>query len=219
MFKFHPSQFVVITGKAGQGKSTLALNMLVKLAYDQGIVSFLYVPENELGLREKLRLLWPRDDVSFEYLTRTKFIIQPSLRDENQPPHTMDWVLSRAYETVKNHNVEIILIDPWNELDRARKKDELLTDYIGWCIGQIKDFTRNLQVTVIVVAHPTKAVNENGGRLPHLSDIEGSMNWYNKCDHGLIVVREDSGNPARGITAKVRESPDAGRLGGCHFTL
>ncbi len=216
IFKFYPGQFVVVTGKAGQGKSTLILNMLTRLAFDAGIVSFLYVPENEVNLREKMRLLWPRDDVSFEYLIRTKFIIQTSIRDEEQS-HTMGWVLSRAAAMVAAHKVEIVFIDPWNELDRAKPRDMLLTDYIGECIMQIKDFCRSLGVTVILCAHPTKAVNENGGRLPHLSDIEGSMAWYNKCDNGLIVVR-DEGNTSRVISAKVREI-GAGRLGQCYFKV
>jgi hypothetical protein len=79
----------------------------------------------------------------------------------------------------------------------------------------LKDFCRTMNATVIVVAHPTKAVNENGGRVAGLADIEGSMNWFNKCDNGLIVVREE-GNTARVISAKVREI-GAGRVGVCHF--
>jgi hypothetical protein len=92
----------------------------------------------------------------------------------------------------------------------------LLTDYIGECLMMLKQFCRSLNVVVIVVAHPTKAVNERGGRLAGLADIEGSMNWFNKCDNGLIVVREAEQNTARVISAKVREI-GAGRLGVCYF--
>lgn len=217
IFKLYPSQFVVVTGKAGQGKSTFVLNCLVKLAYERGMSSFLYVPENESNLRDKLRRLWSRDDASFEFLARSKFIIQTSVRDEDHPAHTMPWILHRAAQVVESHKVEVVMIDPWNELDRAKPKDMLLSDYIGECIMHIKDFCRSLGVTVIVCAHPTKAVNENGGRVPQLSDIEGSMNWYNKADNGLIVVR-DEGNAARIISAKVREI-GAGRLGQCWFKV
>src|SRR5690242_7446022 len=83
IFKIYPSQFVVVTGKAGQGKSTFVLNCLVKLAYERGMASFLYVPENEANLRDKLRRIWSRDDASFEFLARSKFIVQTSIRDED----------------------------------------------------------------------------------------------------------------------------------------
>lgn len=217
IFKFYPSQFVVVTGKAGQGKSTFILNCLVKLAYERGMASFLYVPENEANLRDKIRRLWTLDDASFEFLARSKFIIQTSIRDEHHPAHTMPWILNRAAQVVESHKVEVVMIDPWNELDRAKPKDMLLTDYIGECIMQIKDFCRSLGVTVIILAHPTKAVNENGGRIPHLSDIEGSMNWYNKADNGLIVVREED-NSSRIISAKVREI-GAGKVGMAWFKV
>jgi hypothetical protein len=73
-----------------------------------------------------------------------------------------------------------------------------------------------MNVTVFIVAHPTKAVNENGGRAVNLSDIESSMSWFNKCDNGLIVSRD--GNSAKIVSAKVREL-GAGRLGVCHFSV
>ena len=49
-----------------------------------------------------------------------------------------------------------------------------------------------------------------------MADIEGSMNWYNKCDNGLIVARDPSASSCRVISAKVREI-GAGRRGECHF--
>ena len=76
-----------------------------------------------------------------------------------------------------------------------------------------------LNTTKVIVAHPTKAVNENGGRIATLADIEGSMNWSNKADNGLIIVREPGQNSGRIISAKVREAPEAGDLGTCHFTI
>ena len=91
-----------------------------------------------------------------------------------------------------------------------------MTDYIGRCLMLIKDFCRTMNAIVIVVAHPTKAIANTGNKVVSLADIEGSMNWYNKCDNGLIVVRDPVGNTAKVISAKVREV-GAGRRGECHF--
>ncbi|MGC2077133.1 MAG: hypothetical protein WA728_14085, partial [Xanthobacteraceae bacterium] len=43
LFKFYLGQFVVVTGLAGSGKSTFMLNVLAKVAKQQGVGSFLYV--------------------------------------------------------------------------------------------------------------------------------------------------------------------------------
>lgn len=218
ILKFYLGQFLVITGVAGHGKSTFALNVLLKLALEKRVGSFLYVPENEGHLKEKLRLIWTGTDAQFEHFCRSQCTVQSAVQHEQrEPAHDIRWVLSKAEWAVTHRGAEIVMIDPWNELDRARDKNELMTDYIGRCLVEIKDFCRSMNAVVIVVAHPTKAIATNGGRVVSLADIEGSMNWYNKCDNGLIVVRE-AGNTCKVISAKVREI-GAGKLGACHFMV
>jgi len=85
------------------------------------------------------------------------------------------------------------MIDPWNEVEHARRRDESVTDYIGRGIRALKRFARLYDVAVIVIAHPTKDVGRDGkGRPPTLYDIEGSAHWFNKCDHGIVVHRPNA---------------------------
>ena len=218
IFKFYLGQFVVVTGIAGHGKSTFLLNVLLKIARDRGVRSFMYVPENEAYLRDKLLKIWG-DEATFEHFAGTQCFIQSAVPDNyDDAPRTLDWVLEKAVAAIEKDKVEVVLIDPWNELDRAKPRDQLLTDYIGEGLMLLKQFCRTFNVIVIVVAHPTKAVNEKGGRVAGLADIEGSMNWFNKCDNGLIVVRDPEKSNAQVISAKVREI-GAGKLGICHFTV
>lgn len=216
ILKFYLGQFLVVTGIAGHGKSTLMLNLLLRLAMAKGVGSFLYVPENEGHLKEKLRKIWTGNEKQFEHFCRSQCTVQSAVpHAQYEPAHTIDWVLDKAAWAVEHRNAEIVLIDPWNELDRARKRDELMTDYIGRCLMLIKDFCRTMNAIVVVVAHPTKGIVNTGNKVVSLADIEGSMNWYNKCDNGLIVVRE-AGNTAKVISAKVREI-GAGKIGACSF--
>jgi twinkle protein len=218
ILKFYLGQFIVVTGIAGHGKSTLMLNLILRMALQKRVGSFLYVPENEGHLREKLRQIWTGNDKQFEHFSREQCTIQSAIpHAQYEPAHTIDWVLNKAAWAVEHRNAEIVLIDPWNELDRARKRDEMMTDYIGRCLMLIKDFCRTMNAIVVIVAHPTKAIVNTGNKVVSLADIEGSMNWYNKCDNGLIVVRE-AGNTAKVISAKVREI-GAGKIGSCAFTV
>jgi twinkle protein len=219
ILKFYLGQFLVVTGIAGHGKSTFMLNVLLKLALERGVGSFLYVPENEGHLRNKLRKIWTGSEKAFEHFCQEQCTVQSAVpHQQYEPAHTIDWVLGKAEWAVAHRKAEIVLIDPWNELDRARKRDEMMTDYIGRCLMLIKDFCRTMNAIVVVVAHPTKAISQNGGRVVSLADIEGSMNWFNKSDNGLIVVRESGANAAKVISAKVREI-GAGKLGTCHFMV
>lgn len=216
ILKLYLGQFIVVTGIAGHGKSTFMLNVLLRLALGKGVGSFLYVPENEGHLKAKLRKIWSGSQAQFEHFCRSQCTVQSAVPHQHyEPAHTIEWVLGKAQWAVEHRGVEIVMIDPWNELDRARQRDEMMTDYIGRCLMLIKDFCRSLNAIVIVVAHPTKAIVNSGNKVVSLADIEGSMNWYNKCDNGLIVVRE-AGNTAKVISAKVREI-GAGKLGACSF--
>lgn len=195
ILKFYLGQFIVVTGIPGHGKSTFMLNVLLKLALDRRVGSFMYVPENESHLREKLRMIWPGDENSFAYFCREQCIVQSARLDHAQD---IGFVLDRAAWSVDNCRTEIVFIDPWNELDRARGRDELMTDYIGRCLIRVKDFCRTRNAIVVIVAHPTKVVNQNGGRVVGLADIEGCYSddtevltrrgWLH---HGQLTMSDD----------------------------
>ena len=219
IFKVYPGQFVVVTGLAGSGKSTFLFNMLMTMARIHGTRSFMYVPENERHLHSKLRSIWPGNDAGFEHYGEFQCFVQSAAPDDyDTSPQDLSWVLNKAIVAIEKDGVDVLLIDPWNELEHAKPPNMLMTDYIRLCLMYLKQFARAYDVTVILVAHPTKAVTENGGRTPLLSDIEGSMNWYNKCDNGLIVVRDYEKKTTRVISAKVREL-GAGKIGQCWFNV
>jgi twinkle protein len=215
IFKIYPGQFVMVTGIAGHGKSTFLQNVVCNVARLHGVRSFLYVPENEGHVRAKLRAIWGDGD-GFRYFCSEQCFLQSAIQGAyDDAPHTLQWVLEKARIAIEKDDVRILVIDPWNELERAKPADMLLTDYIGQCLMWLKAFARVHQCTVILVAHPTKS-SVTEGKTPTLADIEGSMNWYNKCDNGLIVVRDPDTPTARVISAKAREY-GSGKRGACHF--
>lgn len=217
IWKIYPGQFVVVTGIAGHGKSTFLLNVIANMAIVHGTRSFLFVPENEQSIFSKLKAIWG-DRPCFEYFAREQCIVQSAVADYfgEDEPIDLRSVLDRAVACIERDNLDVLMIDPWNELEHLKPERQLMTDYIREALMYLKRICRQHSVTVILVAHPTKAVTENGGRLPNLSDIEGSMNWYNKCDNGLVVHRDFEHKSSKVISAKVREH-GAGKIGSCHF--
>lgn len=219
IFKLYPGQFVVVTGIPGSGKSTFVLNLLVSLAREHGVRSMIFGPENESHLREKLERIWG-DKPGFETFCAEQCWVQSAVAETiDAPAQTLPWVLEQAISAIKHADVDVLVIDPWNELEWARHKDQSMTDYIADCLKLLKYFSRIHNVAVIVVAHPTKDVGKDGkARAITLYDIENSAHWYNKCDNGLIVVREPNSMTTKVISAKVREK-GAGKVGVCFFTV
>lgn len=216
IWKLYGGQFTIVTGIAGHGKSTFLLNVICNMAKKEGRRAFLYVPENESHLRDKMKLIWGDDD-GFDDFCENLCFVQSAMPDVyHSAPMDLTWVLDQAVIGIEKDWTSVLMIDPWNELEHYKPRDWLMTDYIRTCLMNLKKFSRSHNVAIILVAHPTKAVFENGGRIPTLADIEGSMNWYNKCDNGLVVVRNNDSGTTKIISAKVREH-GAGKVGACQF--
>jgi len=216
-YQLYPGQLTVLTGLAGSGKSSFVFSLLINMARLSGIRSYLFVPENEQHLRDTLRGMWTGDEAGFQDFARHQVFIESAMPTHyDSEPRDLRWVLDRAVRAIEEQQVSVVVIDPWNELEYSKPPQMLMTDYIREALMFFKAFCRAHDVAAIIVAHPTKAVTERGGRVPLLSDIEGSMSWYNKCDNGLIVDRNFETNTARVISAKVRHRA-AGKIGSVHF--
>ena len=106
---------------------------------------------------------------------------------------TLTWFLEHAAAAVIRYGADIVVVDPWNEMDHTRPQDMSLTEYVGFAIKQFKKFARKYNVHLIVVAHPAKMLRAKDGKypVPGLYDISDSAHWSNKADMGIVVHRED----------------------------
>lgn len=213
IWKLYPGQFTVCTGTPSHGKSTLILNVVCNVARQHGWNSFLYVPENEGFLRWKLQRIFGRGEGFDRFAREQCFVQSAEIQSFDQAPKTLHWVLERAVVGIQRDGVKLLVIDPWNELEHAKPRDYTMGEYITECLMFMKQFVRAYNVSLILVAHPTKA-HAGDGRKPTLYDIEGSAAWYNKCDNGLIVGRDPESDFMMVTSAKVRER-GAGKRGSC----
>lgn len=140
------------------------------------------------------------------------FIHNDAIEDDEEP--TLDWALEKAADAVIRHGLNVLIFDPWNEIEHKRRRDQSLTEYIGDAIKKMKRFARFYNVLVIVVIHPTK----EGGLKEKMSlyDAADSANWVNKADYGIIIERDYGGNLTKCVVNKVRYRP-TGRRGETSF--
>jgi twinkle protein len=220
-YKMRLGDFVVITGVPGLGKSTFANDLCCRVALNHGLkigwASFEQAPQ-----RDHRRALRSWYGVAADPMLDADPVERPAHEwREGKPAHqmtsaqideadawidqqhvfivpgedddvTLDWMLDRMEVAVVRHGIQVMVIDPWNEMDHTRGRDETTTEYVGRAIKALKRFARKFQVHMIVIAHPTKSAKDGDGkyRMPTLYDISDSANWYNKCDLGIIVHRE-----------------------------
>ncbi|MGK9053377.1 bifunctional DNA primase/helicase [Neorhizobium petrolearium] len=193
-------ELLVVTGIPGHGKSTWTMNMCVNMARQYGFcigVASFEIPTVP-ALRFKLRLAvsgsppsqWNRDLIfeADKFIQDHFVFIDADPTGEVDEDMTLEWLLEKAADAVLRYGINILVIDPWNEVEHFRPKNESETQYVNRALRQIRRFALRHKVLAIVVAHPTKDVGKGGeARTPTLYDIEGSAAWYNKPDHGVVI--------------------------------
>ena len=69
-----------------------------------------------------------------------------------------------------------VVIDPWNEMDHGRPNNMSETEYISSCLSVIRQFARDWNIHIWLVAHPAKLQKDKDNNYPvaRLWDISGS---------------------------------------------
>lgn len=196
-----PGTFSVVTGWPGHGKSTAVLAAaanLMKQGMPVAIGSFetMVKPVLQRRLRAcfyqcaednpKVRQRGPADDV-----LATRLLIISNLHVDDETELSIEEIIERAIVAVLRDGIRLLILDPWNEIEHKRGRDESETEYVGRAIRLLKRFARDYQCAVWVVAHPRKPSSDGQPRRPSLLDLAGSANFANKADYGVIFHRQD----------------------------
>ena len=220
-YRLRKGDFCVVTGIPGHGKSTFVNDLACRMAERHGwtttFASFEQNPQDDH--RRALRTWFGREPAENQSLDKLRaadawidqhfgFIVPNEDEDADLP-----WLLDMMAAAVMRHGADMVVVDPWNELDHARPKDQSLTEYVGWAIRQLKRFAKTFNVHLIVVAHPTKLAKDRDGKvpMPTLYDISNSAAWMNKPDVGIIVHQDEGGVLLR--VAKSRYHDRIGKTG------
>lgn len=224
--KLYTPALMVVTGFSGHGKSTWTQQLVAQVAKIHGwttaIASFEmrikpFVTDHLASVYlDKHRRHWSISDYkrADEWLERYFCFIAPE--PECDRTHDVDWLLEKAAAAIIQHGARIILIDPWNEIDHTPHARETTTEYTNRELRKIKNFGRQYDVLMIIVAHPTKgAVNKESDEL-NLYDVSDSAAFQNKADIGVVVARlgDITADTLTGIhVKKIRYQPVIGTLG------
>jgi twinkle protein len=201
MWGLVPATFSVITGYPGHGKSSLTFKLVANAigkGVNVGLGSFETVPKPVLE-RRLLAAMVERGEHDFSIwsnyqarrLMEERLVLFANTPDEDHELD-LDRLLDLAEVAVRRYGIQLLVIDPFNEMEHKRGRDESETEYHSRFIRSIKRFAHRTQVAVWVVAHPRKPSTDGAPKYPpSLYDLAGSAHWNNKADYGLVVHRPD----------------------------
>lgn len=200
-FQFVPGTLSVWTGFANMGKTSLMLSALggaMRRGYNVTLGSFETLPKPILQRRMRAAIARcgeyetdPEVIAAADEILADRFRIIAQSLDNADDEMTLEYLIELFKVAVIRDDARIIVIDPWNEIEHKRGKDESETDYTGRAIRQLKAFAKNYDVAVVIVAHPAKPDTTRKLTPPGLYSISGSAHWANKPDYGLCVHQSD----------------------------
>ena len=206
--KLWRGQFIVLLGIPGHGKTTFTNNLIVRMASDHNWVigdasfeeSVKPYRRNELrrlriariGGKDRHMSVEKKNALADDWIEdHFRFLINDV--NENDEIKFED-IIEMATQCVMRDNIDMLVIDPWNEIDHMRRQGEHETEYTGRAIKALKRFAKARNVCVLVVVHPAKPQSKAAnGQLqrPTPYDASGSAHWYNKAEHYLIFWRPE----------------------------
>ena len=214
MITWETGRVCVVTGIPGHGKSELVDYIVTRLNILHGWKTAFFSPENYpvqyhiAKLIEKLSgkrmKAGEMDEAEFveayDYMKKNNFWIYP------EDDMTFDNILDKAKVLVRQRGITTLVFDPFNKIEHLIKNGESETVYIGRFLDKCAIFAKRHNVLVFIVAHPTKMKKTAAGvyEVPTLYDINGSSNWFNKCDYGISVYRDYANCTTTMIAQKVK---------------
>lgn len=130
-------------------------------------------------------------DEAIEFLDKALTFIEPP--EDDMQLSTVEEALK---ESKQLWTTDAFVLDPWNELEHSRPSNMTETEYIGRTLTRLRNMGRMLDMSMNIVAHPTKLQKLDNGKwpVPTMYSINGSANWYNKTDTGVSVWRDYDAN-------------------------
>jgi twinkle protein len=203
IFSMMRGQLTVVTGIPSHGKSSFAEWLSLNLINDYDSKLSMFSPEHSPMPLHQTTLIqkavgkpfWKEIDGRARitpndierYINWSKEKIYITSPDKNDAP-TWDWIFEKFKEQMFAFGIDIFIIDAFNKvlLPSGNKKDS-----IDEVLTRLTAFAQQNNVSVCLVAHPTKMQKDEKGntRIPNLYDVSGSADFRNQTHNGYAIHR------------------------------
>ena len=224
-------QVTVVTGVPGSGKSNWVDDVLINLSRDYDWKHVIFSPESQ-PLHEHIDSLVSKyagqpvrrgfenhlpeeqHETAITWVDNHFFIM-----DARRVDRKMSNLMDITESIVMKYGADTFVLDPWNEITHERPTWMTETEYISWILGRLRAFALELNIHIIIVAHPAKMpVGKSGERIYKVGpyDISGSANWWNKVDMMFSIYRDFANDAVQLMIHKVKRAR-LGKIGWVTF--
>lgn len=203
-----PEELIIIAGRPGHGKSSLALGLAEHVAATESV----YIWSGEMSRRQiaSRSLTYHRDNLSLDeataHLARLKLHIDP------RSPMSISALRMRLRRHKRKHGLGMLVVDYLQIL--VGPKSENRNQEVGALSRGLKSIAKEFGIPVIAVASLNRQVEARQDKRPVMSDLRESGDLESDADIVIMVYRDREYNPsthwgdlAEIIVRKHREGP------------
>lgn len=213
---FELGRLAVITGVPGSGKSEFTDELALRLNLLHGWKIAYFSPENVplayhlCKLADKLvghRFHKGQGSSEGDYQAVTNYLQTNVIHICPDGDATPKVILGKCKELLVRKGSKIFVLDPLNCFDHTPQPNQNETQYLSWFLNQLTKFAHRYHCLIILVAHPRKMnrdIHTGKSHRPEMYDINGSADFFNKADFGLVIDRDDDANLVRVYVDKVK---------------
>lgn len=123
---------------------------------------------------------------AMKFIEKHFFYIYP----ESESP-TPDYINQCFAHAIKKHNIDVCIVDPFNQLDNDWRKEGRDDLYISKFLSNCKRFSQKHNVGYMIAGHPNSSLQLANGNyeMPTVYKYSGGAMWNNKCDNILCYHR------------------------------
>ena len=207
---------IIVTGTPGAGKSEWVDELVLRLCLRHQWKIGFFSPENIPIVYHLRKLIEKLTGHRFQngcgmtegLLARSEeFLAENVSHISLKGNATPDRLLAKARELVVRRGCRIFVFDPLNRFDHEPAPGQTETQYISNLLNKFTEFATQYNCLLILVAHPRKMNrNPTTGATPRVEmyDINGSADFYNKADYGIVVERDKEIGITRVYVDKVK---------------
>jgi replicative DNA helicase len=222
----HEGQLIVVAGRPGQGKSTLALDFLRSASIAHGRTGALFSLEmgkSEITMRllsaeariplTRIRTGGLNDDDWNKLARRMGEVASAPMFLDDSPNMNMMEIRAKARRLKQRHDLKLVVVD-YLQLMTSPKRVENRQQEVAEMSRSLKLLAKELAVPVVAVSQLNRGAEQRSDKRPQLSDLRESGAIEQDADMVILLHRDDyyeKESPRAGeadlIVAKHRNGP------------
>lgn len=222
----HGGQMVIVAGRPGQGKSTLAMDFMRSCSIHHNRASVIFsleMSKSEIVMRllsaeARIKLADMRsgrlsDDDWTKMARRMGEITDAPLYIDDSPNLTMMEIRAKARRLKQKTDLQLIVVD-YLQLMTSGKRVESRQTEVAEFSRSLKLMAKELDVPVVAVSQLNRGPEQRTDKIPQLSDLRETGQLEQDADMVILIHRPDAydrdsprGGEADLIVAKQRNGP------------